>query len=81
MEKRDFERCLSALDGITDLIIRLAGNANIARRVLADSDMETDYNTHTICVNDGEIVEALHDISMMKIDMENGLDWMEHLGK
>lgn len=69
------------MSGISDLIIRLAGNANIARKVLANTDLERDYNMHALCVDDGEIVEALHDIAIMKIDMENGMDWVEHLEK
>lgn len=81
MEKRDFERCISTMSGISDLIIRLAGNANIARKVLADTDLERDYNIHTMCVDDGEIVEALHDIAIMIVDMENGMDWVAHLEK
>jgi len=82
MEKRDFEFCISTLAEISDLIIRLAGNANIARKIVSrDDDLETDYNMHTICVDDSEIVEALHDISMMNTHMENGLDWVAHLEK
>ena len=79
MEKEDFERCLSTMEEISDLIIRLAGNANIARKIVSrDDDLERDYNMHTMCVDDSEIVEALHDIAIMKIDMENGRDCCRH---
>ena len=81
MEKEQFESCITTTDELIDLIIRLAGNAIIARKVLADTDLERTYNTNTICVDDGEIVEALHDLAMMKVDLDNGLSWVEHLEK
>ena len=42
MERQDFELCLSTLAEISDLLIRLAGNAKIATKVLAASELEQD---------------------------------------
>ena len=81
MEREDFEQCLSTLAEISDLLIRLAGNAKIATKVLAGSELEKDYAPNAICVDDDDVVTALHDIAIAKITLENGQDWVEHLAR
>ena len=81
MERQDFELCLSTLAEISDLLIRLAGNAKIATKVLAASELEKDYAPNAICVDDDEVVTALHDLALMRIVLENGQDWVEHLSR
>ena len=81
MEREDFEQCLSTLAEISDLLIRMAGNAKIAGKVIAASELEKDYTMNAICVDDDEVVTALHDIALMKIVLENGQDWVEHLAR
>ena len=81
MEREDFEQCLSTLAEISDLLIRLAGNAKIAEKVIAACELEKDYNMNAICVDDDEVVTALHDIAHMKIVLESGQDWVEHLAR
>ena len=81
MEKQDFERCFASLGNINDLIVRLAGNAHIAQRVLADTAIERDYNKRSMCIDDSEIVDALNEIAHIRLDMQNCRDWLELLGQ
>lgn len=81
MEREDFELCLSTLAEISDLLIRMAGNAKIAGKVIAACELEKDYTANAICVDDGEIVSCLHDLALMRIVLENGQDWVEHLAR
>ena len=77
MEKEDLKRCLSTLEELNDLVIRLAGNARIAESILSGTEREREYNSHAICVTDCEIIQALHNIAYAKIDLEIELDHIE----
>lgn len=80
MEKEDYTLCITMMGAIRDLIINLAGNMNKAGKVIEGTDLERAYNRQCICIDPGEVVDALHNLALMQLYMQYGRDMMEHRG-
>ena len=80
MEKEDYTNCITMMGSIRDLIITLTGNMSKMGKVIEGTDLERAYNRQGIYIDPGEVVDALHNLAVMQMYMQNGRELMEHQG-
>jgi hypothetical protein len=82
MEKEDFEICISIAEQAKDLIIKMAGNLQNAMKIVSrNKDDEKELARVSLYIDDSDTIDTLHSLSLMTATLENGLDWVESLGK
>lgn len=82
MEEKDFEFALAVVDELQERLIVLAGNLNNALKVIRrDEENEKDYNRYSIAFDNDDALQSLHDLSLLRIILQNGVDDLAYNNK
>lgn len=74
MDKQTLQQHLTLLDRLGEIILRLAGNLQVAEGALIGTESEKEYNAGARYWEPGDVVALLHQLHVLKTDTESELE-------